>query len=99
MTNEFDFHPDDEVMADAAGIGYRVVLDLSDVDAGLIDEISQREGLQPTQALVAALREYAATRRPPHSNARAFRNPDGLRRLSVVLHQGATSSSDRRRVA
>lgn len=96
MTDDFEFSAEDEVLiATTDPLGYRIVLDLSDDDARLIDEIARRDGLQPTQALIVALREYAAARSGPKANAQAFR------KLSVALRRGTVSSATapQRRVA
>lgn len=59
--NEADlsFQNDDEIHVGNDAVGYRVVLDLSNEDADLIDQVARQEGLQPTQILLHALRAYA----------------------------------------
>jgi len=54
--NEADlsFRNDDEIHAGNDGVGYRVVLDLSNEDADLIDQVARQECIQPTQILLHA---------------------------------------------
>jgi len=52
----------DELRPPLGGIGYRVVLDLDAADADLMDDVARREGLQPTQVLLEALRAYSRNR-------------------------------------
>lgn len=74
---------DDAIQPGMTGIGYRVILDLDGVDADLMDSVARREGLQPTQVLLEALRAYS--RRSRHQSEQLL----AIDRLGAVLRRAA----------